>query len=96
MPPRCLCSGAIAALTVAFVVAITTPREWTPLPVDLNIPGYNQDEPAPEEACSWFTYYCSYDWLTPVIWKGTKRKLDMADIPKIAWYDEPMYLLRRV
>ncbi|RSL69615.1 hypothetical protein CEP51_012299 [Fusarium floridanum] len=89
-------SGAIAALTVAFAIAITTPREWTPLPVDLNIPGYNQDEPAPEEACSWFTYYCSYDWLTPVIWKGTKRKLDMADIPKIAWYDEPMYLLRRV
>ncbi|KAF4462959.1 hypothetical protein FALBO_10217 [Fusarium albosuccineum] len=89
-------SGGVIALAVAFAVAITTPREWTPLPVDLNIPGYNQEEPAPEETCSWFTYYCTYDWLTPVIWKGTKRKLEMADIPKIAWYDEPMYLLRQV
>lgn len=89
-------SGGIVAIAVASVIAAITPREWTPLQVNLNIPGYNQNEPAPEETCSWFTYYCTYDWLSPVIWKGTKKKLDMADIPKIAWYDEPMYLLRRV
>ncbi|KAF4980390.1 hypothetical protein FZEAL_3589 [Fusarium zealandicum] len=88
--------GCMIALAVAFVIAVTTPREWSPPQVDLNIPGYNPEEPAPEETCSWFTYYCTYDWLTPIIWKGTKRKLEMADIPKIAWYDEPMYLLRCV
>lgn len=89
-------SGGIIAIAVASVIAVITPREWNPLQVELNIPGYDQSEPAPEETCSWFTYYCTYDWLTPVIWKGMKRKLDMADIPRIAWYDEPMYLLRRV
>ncbi|KAF4955936.1 hypothetical protein FSARC_11702 [Fusarium sarcochroum] len=89
-------SGGIISIVAACVIAFVTPREWTPLPVDLNIPGYDQNEPAPEETCSWFTYYCTYDWLTPIIWKGTKRKLDMSDLPKIAWYDEPMYLLHRV
>ncbi|KAJ4131525.1 hypothetical protein NW768_005715 [Fusarium equiseti] len=89
-------SGGIVSIAVASVIAAITPREWNPLQVELNIPGYDQSEPAPEETCSWFTYYCTYDWLTPVIWKGMKRKLDMADIPRIAWYDEPMYLLRRV
>jgi ABC-type multidrug transport system fused ATPase/permease subunit len=89
-------SGGIIALAAASVTAFITPREWTPMQVDLNIPGYDQNEPAPEEACSWFTYYCTYDWLTPIIWKGVKRQLGMADIPKLAWYDEPIYLLRRV
>ncbi|KAF5018518.1 hypothetical protein F66182_9497 [Fusarium sp. NRRL 66182] len=89
-------SGGIISLAVASAIALATPREWTPPQVDLNIPGYDQNEPAPEETCSWFTYYCTYDWLTPVIWKGIKRKLEMADVPKIAWYDEPLYLLRRV
>ncbi|KAI7766647.1 hypothetical protein LZL87_004947 [Fusarium oxysporum] len=97
---RCLhdasTSSGIIALAAGSVIAAITPREWTPMQVDLSIPGYDQNEPAPEEACSWFTYYCTYDWLTPIIWKGMKRKLDMADIPKLAWYDEPIHLLRRV
>ncbi|PNP85499.1 hypothetical protein FNYG_00555 [Fusarium nygamai] len=97
---RCLhdagTSGGIIALAAGAAIAAITPREWTPMQVDLSIPGYDQNEPAPEETCSWFTYYCTYDWLTPIIWKGMKRKLDMADIPKLAWYDEPIYLLRRV
>ncbi|KAH6958804.1 P-loop containing nucleoside triphosphate hydrolase protein [Fusarium avenaceum] len=97
---RCLhdtsTSAGMVAIAAASVIAAITPREWTPIQIDLDIPGYDQNKPAPEETCSWFTYYCTYNWLTPVIWKGIKRRLDMADIPKIAWYDEPMYLLRRV
>ncbi|SPJ82596.1 related to ATP-binding cassette (ABC) transporter [Fusarium torulosum] len=89
-------SAGMIAIAAASAIAAITPREWTPMQIDLNIPGYDQNEPAPEETCSWFTYYCTYNWLTPVIWKGIRRRLDMADIPKIAWYDEPMYLLRRV
>lgn len=97
---RCLhdtsTSAGMVAIATASVIAAITPREWTPVQIDLDIPGYDQNKPAPEETCSWFTYYCTYNWLTPVIWKGIKRRLDMADIPKIAWYDEPIYLLRRV
>lgn len=89
--------AAIAALTLTFVFALMTPREWVPPKIDINIPGRSLgDEPAPEETCSWLTFYCTYDWLTPTIWKGAKGKLEMDDIPNIAWYDEPLYLLRQV
>ncbi|KAH7165601.1 P-loop containing nucleoside triphosphate hydrolase protein [Dactylonectria macrodidyma] len=89
--------GAISVLTLTFVLAIMTPREWVPPKIDMDIPGCSPgDEPSPEESCSWLTYYCTYEWLTPTIWKGTKGKLEMDGIPKIAWYDEPMYLLRQV
>ncbi|KAK7398090.1 hypothetical protein QQX98_012541 [Neonectria punicea] len=89
--------GGVAALTLTVALALITPREWVPPTVDISISGRNpEDEPAPEEACSWFTYYCTYGWLTPIIWKGTKGKLEMADIAKLAWYDEPLYLLRQI
>ena len=89
--------GGVAALAAAFLLAITTPREWVPPHVAFEIPGYTpQETPAPEEACSWLNYYCTYEWLTPIIWKGTRGKLDMSGLPKLAWYDEPIYLLRRV
>ncbi|KOS17961.1 ATP-binding cassette transporter abc4 [Escovopsis weberi] len=94
--------GAVGSLAVAVVLAAVTPREWVP-PADLDaeMPGYEylyarDREPAPEETCSWFNYYCSYQWLTPLIWKGANGTLDMDDIPRLAWYDEPMYLLRRL
>lgn len=87
--------GTIASLALAFALAIATPREL--MPIDISIAGRNPDgKPAPEESSSWLVYYFTYGWLTPVIWKGTKGKLNMADIPNIAWYDEPMYLLQKV
>ncbi|KAM4056698.1 ABC transporter [Hirsutella rhossiliensis] len=91
--------GAAASLLVALVLAMFTPRAWVLPQIDdhddtpgLELPG----EPTLEETCSWINYYCTYEWLTPVIWKGTTGKLDMSGIPKLAWYDEPLYLLRKV
>lgn len=89
--------GGAIALVLSLVVAFVTPREWVPPKMKVDIPGRSHDtEPAPEETSSYFAYYCSYQWLTPLIWKGTMGKLGMDDIPKIAWYDEPIYLLRQV
>ncbi|PTB70909.1 P-loop containing nucleoside triphosphate hydrolase protein [Trichoderma citrinoviride] len=89
--------GFMSSLGAAVVVALITPREWVPPTVKHEIPGYTeQNEPAPEETCSWFNYYFTYEWLTPLVWKGTRRKLDMSGIPTLAWYDEPMYLLQRI
>lgn len=89
--------GGISALGIAFLVAISTPREWAPPRIDFETPGRRVDEgPAPEETCSWFSYYCSYEWMTPMIWKGAKRTLDLHGIPKIPWYDEPLYLLHKI
>ncbi|KFA71490.1 hypothetical protein S40288_09133 [Stachybotrys chartarum IBT 40288] len=91
-------TAAIASLTAAFAVAILTPTEWVPPKFDREIPGRSPEDelPAPEETCSWLNYYCTYNWLDPIIWKGARRKLDMSSIPRLAWYDEPMYLLQRV
>ncbi|POR32275.1 ATP-binding cassette transporter abc4 [Tolypocladium paradoxum] len=89
--------GGAASLAAAIVVAMFTPREWAPPQVGYDIPGFEvPKEPALEETCSWINYYCTYEWLTHIIWKGTMGKLDMSGIPKLAWYDEPLYLLRKV
>jgi ABC-type multidrug transport system fused ATPase/permease subunit len=87
----------ILALGVALVVALVTPREWIPPQIHYDIPGWKEPEhPAPEETCSWLNYYFTYEWLTPIIWKGTRRRLDMSGIPRLAWYDEPLHLLGKV
>lgn len=90
--------GFVSSLGASVVVALITPREWVPPTIKHEIPGYTEqnEEPAPEETCSWFNYYFTYEWLTPLVWKGTRRKLDMSGIPTLAWYDEPMYLLQRI
>lgn len=82
--------GGIAAVSAAVVMSFITPREWVPPTFEFEIPGFEVDtEPAPEELCGWLDYYCTYEWLTPMIWKGTKGKLDISGVPKLAWYDEP-------
>lgn len=91
--------GAAASLLAAVVCAMFTPREWVPPKIehhndtpDFELPS----EPTPEESCSWINYYCTYNWLTPIIWKGTTGKLDLSSIPKLPWYDEPLHLLRKI
>lgn len=89
--------GGIASLALAFAVSVLTPREWVPPKIDSEIPGYSPEKgPAPEETCSWLNYYCTYAWVTPIVWKGTWGKLDMSGLPPLAWYDEPLHLLRMV
>ncbi|CAH0048920.1 unnamed protein product [Clonostachys solani] len=85
------------ALGVTTCIAVVTPREWVPPSLERDISTQPIDEePSLEEKCSWFNYYCTYEWLTPLVWKGVQRKLDMSSIPRLAWYDEPLYLLRKV
>ena len=98
---RCAADGSLVAgtatLAAAFAVAIATPREWVPPRLDFEIPGVSAvQNPSLEETCSWLNYYCTYEWLTPVVWRGAFKKLDMSGIPKLAWYDEPLYLLHKV
>lgn len=88
--------GGISSLAVAILVASITPREWVPSNIDLEIGTHTTKRaPSPEETCSWFNY-CTYGWFTPLIWKGVTNKLDMNSIPTLAWYDEPIYLLRKI
>ena len=89
--------GAISSLSAAVFIASITPREWIPPKIDFKVcKNTIRRTPAPEETCSWFNRYCTYEWLTPLIWKGLTNRLDMASIPPLAWYDEPMYLLHKI
>lgn len=89
--------GAVSSLAGALVVAAVTPREWIPPQLKEDIPGLVMPtEPAAEERTSWLNYYCTYEWLSPMIWKGAKGVLNMSGIPTIAWYDEPLYLLHNI
>lgn len=76
---------------------MVTPREWVPPRLGHDMPGFRvPKEPSPEETCSWINYYCTYEWLTGMMWKGTTGRLDVSGIPRLAWYDEPSYLLRKL
>lgn len=90
--------GALASLAAANVIAIITPREWAPPPVifDLMMDGPEKLAPAPEETCSWWNLYLTFEWLTPLILKGCRRPVDMDELPPLPWYDEPLYLLSRI
>ena len=47
--------------------------------------GFQQESssPSPEETCSWFSYYCSYEWMTYLIFRGCRRDLHMSDLPPL-------------
>jgi ABC-type multidrug transport system fused ATPase/permease subunit len=90
-------TASIACLAAAFLIAFLTPREWVPPSLDSSIPAKaHKSEPAPEETCSWFNYYLAYEWLTPLIWKGSRGTITVDDLPSLAWYDDPALMLEKV
>lgn len=77
--------GATAAIAAAVAVAVATPREWLPpqerrLPTALShrMPAL---EPVHEEKASWLSYYWTYEWLTPMVWTGTRNQVTIDDLP---------------
>lgn len=95
--PENVAIGAIASLTAANLVALCTPREWAPPAISFElIQRPAEVGPAPEETCSWWSAYLTYEWLTPLIWKGCRRPVEMDELPALPWYDEPLILLKWV
>ncbi|KUI56827.1 ATP-binding cassette transporter abc1 [Cytospora mali] len=89
--------GAIASLAAANIIAICTPREWAPPAISFELIQREAGAgPAPEETCSWFDLYLTFEWLTPLIWKGCRRQVEMDELPPLPWYDEPLVLLEWV
>ncbi|KAI0378793.1 ABC multidrug transporter [Hypomontagnella monticulosa] len=82
----------IASLFIAFI----TPREWTPPRLSFELAHREQSSPSPEQTCSYFSYFVSYGWLTDIIWKGSKRRLVMADMLPVPEYDEPLIWRARI
>ncbi|KKF92684.1 ATP-binding cassette transporter abc4 [Ceratocystis platani] len=94
-------SHGLICLAAAACVSFITPRTWVPPPELFESPAYTQEfadnlRPSPEETCSWFSYYCSYDFITPLIIKGWYGSLKKDHIPQVPWYDDPDVLLPKV
>jgi ABC-type multidrug transport system fused ATPase/permease subunit len=90
-------TASLWTLGAAVFVALVTPREWVP-PVLEKPSEYEMPDPVPtpEETCSWFSRYLTFEHMTPMIWTGWKRPLEMDDVPPLPWYDDPLVLLPRV
>ncbi|KAK8051250.1 ATP-dependent bile acid permease, partial [Apiospora rasikravindrae] len=90
-----ICS--VATLSAAVFLALATPREWMAPSLNLAFSEkIGAKDPSPEETCSWLEYYVTYEWLTPLLWKGARRQMTMEELPKLPWYDEPLLLLTRI
>ncbi|KAK5653885.1 hypothetical protein OQA88_7810 [Cercophora sp. LCS_1] len=89
--------ASLGALSAAVLVALFTPREWLAPDVE-KPPNYEMPdfEPNPEETCSWFVRYLSFEYMTSLIWTGWRRDLEMDDLHPLPWYDDPLVLLPRV
>lgn len=89
--------ASLGALSTAVLVALFTPREWLApdieKPANYEMPDF---EPNPEETCSWFVRYLSFEYMTSLIWTGWKRDLEMDDLHPLPWYDDPLVLLPTV
>ena len=93
--PSSIESALLACLAVVVVLVLATPRPSCP-----SVPDAESDEStieeSPEETCSLFSYYCSYEWITYVILRGFQRDLTMDDLPPLPTYDEPLKWLKNI
>ena len=90
-------AGALASLAAANFITAATPRVWLPPTVGAGLdPRAPPPQPSPEETCSWINYYLTYEWITPLIWKGFRKQIELSDLPALPWYDEPLKLLEKV
>ncbi|KAI1779139.1 abc transporter [Hypoxylon cercidicola] len=84
----------VCALMVAFIaprqVRMKEPNPESPSPKGIN------EKPSPEESCSWFSYYVSYEWLTYLTIRGFFRDLAIDDLPPLPTYDAPTVWLHRM
>ncbi|KAI1470644.1 P-loop containing nucleoside triphosphate hydrolase protein [Daldinia caldariorum] len=95
LSPMVICS--VSTLAAAVLVALVTPREWTPPSLNLD---FNEEisikGPSPEETCSWLEYFVTYEWLTPLMLRGMRRQVTLDELPTLPWYDDPKLLLTRI
>lgn len=89
--------GAIVCTAAATCLALCTPREWVPPTISFDLIQRPADAgPSPEEVCSWWTKFLSYGFLNTLVWKGSRRPVELDELPPLPWYDEPLLLLSRI
>lgn len=87
----------LCCLASMAIVILLSPRPRRHFAPDVETDQLQADErTAPEETCSLFSYYCSYEWMTHVILQGCRRDLTMDDLPPLPWYDDPKKWLKKI
>lgn len=85
--------GCLSSMVAIFLLSPRPRQHFTPdAEAELQI----NETTSPEETCSLFSYYCSYEWMTHVIIQGCRRDLTMDDLPPLPLYDEPQTWLRKI
>ncbi|KAI3027670.1 unnamed protein product [Aspergillus niger] len=87
----------VACLAAVVAIAAATPRPRRSVVRNAETDDLVVEEKAsPEETCSLFSYYCSYEWITHVILRGCQRDLTLDDLPPLPSYDEPLKWLEKI
>ncbi|RHZ53248.1 putative ABC multidrug transporter [Aspergillus thermomutatus] len=95
--PTPLGSASLACVAATLAIVLASPRPQSPLISDAEIHDAQvKADVSPEETCSLFSYYCSYEWITYVIFRGCQRDLTMDDLPPLPSYDEPLKWLEKI
>ncbi|PWY89924.1 abc transporter [Aspergillus heteromorphus CBS 117.55] len=86
----------VGCLAAMVVIALAAPRPRRLLARGTETDGLVVEEASPEETCSLFSYYCSYEWITYVILRGCQRDLTLDDLPPLPSYDDPLKWLEKI
>ncbi|PKY09269.1 putative ABC multidrug transporter [Aspergillus campestris IBT 28561] len=88
----------LTCLAAVVLIALGTPRPRRPLVRNEEIEELCVEDirVSPEETCSLFSYYWSYEWVTYVILRGCRKDLTMEDLPPLPSYDEPSLWLKKI
>ncbi|RAL05511.1 putative ABC multidrug transporter [Aspergillus ibericus CBS 121593] len=93
--PSSVGAAIVACLAAVVAIALATPRPRRSVR-DTETDELVEAKVSPEETCSLFSYYCSYEWITYVILRGCQRDLTLDDLPPLPTYDEPLKWLKKI
>ncbi|RAL16990.1 putative ABC multidrug transporter [Aspergillus homomorphus CBS 101889] len=96
--PSSIGASIVACLAAVVIIVLATPRPRRSITHDTEMDERlsMEEKASPEETCSLFSYYCSYEWITYVIFRGCRRDLTMDDLPPLPSYDEPLKWLAKI
>lgn len=94
--PSIIRAALLACLAAAVTLFLATPRPRRSFVPDVEPEeSPTEEDISPEETCSLFSFYFSYEWITYVILRGRQRDLTMDDLPPLPTYDQPLKWLQQ-
>jgi ABC-type multidrug transport system fused ATPase/permease subunit len=90
----------VGCLIITVIIPVISPRPHRPLKREQDGDDEQQvidnEKASPEETCSLFSFFWSYEWLTYLILRGCSRDLTVDDLPLLPSYDAPLKWLHSI